>query len=89
MKLCVTRPFIYKQRDTSQKTRQFLLHFCVHKSGHVALRNISRNFWNLRSERVYLYAKNNARSVTFLFTKKKKIVRFLHTKNLTLCVRYL
>ena len=36
--------FIYKKKDTSQKARQFALHFYIQKSGHFALRNFSLNF---------------------------------------------
>ena len=40
--------FIYKKFDTSQKARQFAIHFYIQKSGTFALRDFSLNVLNLR-----------------------------------------
>ena len=42
--LLLREVFICKNPDTSQKARQFALHFYIQKSGHFALRGFSLNF---------------------------------------------
>ena len=44
MKLCVTCLFNIQKAYTSQKARQFELHFYIQKDGHFALHNFSWNF---------------------------------------------
>ena len=66
--------FLYKNPDTSQKARQFALHFYIKKSRHFALRDLSLNFWNWRRGVDIFHAKkNNAFCVIF---NTQKIIHF-------------
>ena len=61
--------FIYKNPDTSQKSRQFALHFYIQKVGHFALRDFSCNFWFWRKGGEGVIWKTNALCITFLYAK--------------------
>ena len=92
--------FIYKNPDTSKKSRQYALRFFIYKKLTLCVMQFFLEFFKLVEGGVWtknsvlcvklLYSKNNALSVTFLYTKTLTLcVTFLYAKNNTICVTFL
>ena len=68
------RLYTYKNPDTSQKSRQFLLRCYIQKARHFTLRDFPWKFWSW-----YLYTKNMTLCVTWRFyTQKIQTLRKKH-----------
>ena len=81
--------FIYKSRDTSQKSRQCMLCFYIKNMDNLCYTFFCWIFEIGGGGRDIFISKNSGPSVIFTYIKNALCVTFLHSKIQTLCVTFL
>ena len=78
-----------KNKILCKKNKTICITLYIHTARHFTLLDFSWSFWNWRRGEIFLYAKNTALCVTFLYAKKCTLSYVLYSKILTLYVTFL